>query len=815
MTRLYICEKPSLAKVLASNLGKPVKKSEHYEVNGDYVAWLKGHIIEFIQPDEYKPEWTRKKCSYAVLPMFPDKFKNKVKAEFGCPEIYKGICSLAASSDIIVNVGDPDREGQYLVDEVIEKIGWSGPTERLLINAYDDATVKKALKAVEDNRSSKNYNMFRSAFCRSVTDWLIGMNGSRKFSLDAGYNVVVGRVQVPILALVYRRNYEIDNFKPVKYYKVKASNQADLFKFVSEWKPSEDEKSHGFDSEERLIDRNIALDISAKVTGHDGSVLKVIREHKKTAQPLPYSLATLQKDACSKLGISLKQLDDALQALYEKHKLLTYPRSDCEYIPESQFSDAADIISVLLGVPDSELSLIAKNADSGIKSRAFNTSKTTAHHAIIPTGETPDWSSLTKIEQGVYCIAAKRYLLQFYPVYEYDFTKFVINCENEQFEATGSVVTELGWKKALGKEEVQDRDAKEENAELPDLKEGDSVFFAEASVVENETKPPERFTQESLITALCNAHKYVKDASCREVIKDIKGLGTPATRSKIIEKLLERGTLIEREVLKGKKKRKILYTAEEVKELIDALPEDLTYPDRTALIELLLDKVATGELSETQYMEKIKKYINELMLMKGNFTRKLDPTKPVCPVCGKGSLYLHDGKYGKFWSCSRYKEGCSAIFDDDKGKPVIVKCPSCGKGFLRRSKSKAGNYFWGCSAYKETGCRAYFADEKGHPDIPPPPVKCPDCGKDLRRITTRNGKFWVCDGRDSGCNAPWFPDVKGKPQIIPCPNCGKGYLIKREGKNGPFFSCSNYSSCKTFYDVDSKTGKPVFSKRKK
>lgn len=811
MTKLYICEKPSLAAALAGNLGKPVKKGNYYVVGDDYVAWLKGHIIELIMPDDYKPEWVRKVCTYSVLPMIPDTFRKRVKEGMGYPALYSGLKELAKKADVVVNVGDPDREGQYLVDEVLEMLGWHGKTERLFINAMDNSTITKALAAMEDNDSDKNHHMFRSAFCRDITDWLIGMNGSRKFTLDAGYSVAVGRVQVPILALVYRRNQEIDNFKPVKFYKVKGIHPVSGGNtFFSEWKPQENEMNVGFDSEGRLLDSSVAVGIAGKVKDRSGVLEKVVREHKSKPQPLPYSLATLQVSACAKLGISLKQLDEAMQALYETHKLLTYPRSDCEYIPESQFADASGILRMLSSIGDTETAKMATGADSTIKSRAFNTKKTTAHHAIIPTSVVPDFSKLTEVEKGVYLVAAQRYIMQFYPVYEYDSTKFVIKCEGEIFEASGSVTTVAGWKQFTRGDDSDgdgaDKD-KGENGSLPNLKEGDTVFFDDTAVVESVTKPPKRFTQKDLIAALCNAHKFVKDAGLKDVVKNIKGLGTPATRSKIIEKLLERGTLIEKP---GKSKKvKELYTADEVVELINALPDELTYPDQTALIELDLDKVASGDMTEAEYKEKITRYIKKLMEIKGNFTPKARPADkdhPECPACHKGRLYLHEGKFGKFWSCSAYKEGCKAVFDDDKGKPVIIECPECHAGFLHRRTSKAGNPYWSCSNYAG-GCKAIFYDDKGKPDIPPPPEKCPVCGKNMNRISTKKGKFWVCEDNRNGCKAPWFPDVKGKPQIIKCPNCN-GFLVKREGKNGPFYGCSDFS-CKTFFDVDPKTGKPV------
>lgn len=818
MSKLYICEKPSLAKVLADNLGTPVKKDGYYVVGNDWVAWLKGHIVELLMPDDYKEEWQRSKCSYDKLPMIPEKFKKQVKSGSDYYKLFSGLKTLAKQADIIVNVGDPDREGQYLVDEVLELIGWTGKTERLFINAYDDDTVQKALKNIEDNRSDKNFNMFRSAFCRDITDWLIGMNGSRKFSLDAGYNVVVGRVQVPILALVYRRNKEIENFKPVTFYKVIGNHEKNNLPFDSEWKPQDKEKetaSEAFDLQGRLLDKKIAQSVADKVKGKIGKVVEVVKAHKKVPQPLLYNLATLQKDACAKLGISLKELDEAMQSLYEKHKLLSYPRSDCEYLPVSQFKDAPKILSMLQNI-DAEIKDAAGNADPSIRSRVFNDSKTTAHHAIIPTGLKPDFSVMTDTEKGVYLIVALRYILQFYPMFEYDSTKLVIDVCEEIFEAVGSVVTVRGWKGVNKSEEKKSSEVAE--ISLPDFSEGDPVLFNDIKITEGVTKPPERFTQESLITALCNAHKYVKEERLKEVIKNVKGLGTPATRSAIIGKLLERGTLIEKPAAgaKGKKAKKELYIAPEVPELIDALPDALTYPDQTAIIELNLDAVASGTLSEEKYIEQISSYINQLMLIKGNFKMKVgSAAHPVCPACGQGVLWQHKSEFGTFWSCSRYKDGCKAKFADDKGKPLIITCPTCGKGYLKRVKSKkTGKIFWSCSLYSTGECKAIFPDNNGKPLKSASPVKCPVCGKNMRQVKTQKGLFWVCEDSKNGCKAPWFVDVKGKPQIIKCSNCKKGFLIRRSGSKGDFFSCSNYPECKTSFDVGI-DGKPAVIKRKK
>ena len=335
MVSLYICEKQSLAEALAGELGLPVKKNGYYEVGSDYVAWLKGHIMTWAEPDFYDAKWARKNNSYNVLPILPNNFKKLIKTKVGKSEtksyqfIFDIIKKLAGKSDIVVNVGDPDKEGQELVDEVIEELKWNKTEKRLLINAYDSITIKRALENIEDNKAPKYRRISSSATCRSITDWLIGMNGSRKFSLDAGTNVAVGRVKMPILSLIARRNEQIDNFIPVKHYIIKAYLTKESKTFSVNWKAKEVE--NGLDEEGRLIDVIKARDILNRITGKTMTVESISKKRKQNNPPLPFSLSTLQKEACPALKITLKELDEVLQELYEK-KLTTYPRTDARVL---------------------------------------------------------------------------------------------------------------------------------------------------------------------------------------------------------------------------------------------------------------------------------------------------------------------------------------------------------------------------------------------------------------------------------------------------------------------------------------------------
>lgn len=749
MKRLFICEKPSLAEAVANFLGSPIKKGGYYEAGDNFVAWLQGHILVQKMPEDYDPNL--KKYSYDTLPIIPGVWEKEVKQTGNYPRIYKTITQLLKEADEVVNVGDPDREGQLLVDEVLELIGNKLLVKRLYINAMDDMTIKRAFESMVDNAAA--HNTYLAALGRERTDWLFGINASRKYTLDAGTTIKVGRVKVPMLALVARRNDEIDNFKSVKFYNVRALFRlATSLPFETMWQISEN--TEGMDREGHLLDVIPARACVQKITGKTGIVKSVVTEKGTAAPPLPYSLSTLQRAAEPAYGFDPAKTLELAQALYEK-KLTTYPRSDSNYLPESQQADAAVILENLKLTGSEELKKYADGADNTLKSKAFNTKKVSAHHALIPTMEKIDLNSLPDDEQKLYTLIAKRYLLQFYPVQEFEATKAEIECEGETFLARGKVIINNGWKNI---DNGSDEKNEEETKQLPALHEGDAVNLTIANIIEKNTTPPVRFTQSTLIAALTNAHKFVKNPELRETVKEIKGIGTEATRSTIIKQLIDAGMFIE----KTAKKKLELYVSDSVKELLACLPDEVTYPDMTALMELELDKIDAGSLTLDEYMHGQEDYIRQIIKLPSKFTpvvRKND--YPACPACGTGKLFPHEGKNGKFWSCSNYKNGCKATFQDSKGAPVIEKCPVCGKGYLRKRQGKNGD-FWSCSNYPE--CKVAFSD------------------------------------------------VKGKPVIKLCPECKKGYMQKRSGRNGDFYGCNNYPECKATFE-SGKNGMPVLTKK--
>lgn len=750
MKRLFICEKPSLAEAVAGFLDNLDKKDGYFEAGDDYVAWLQGHILALKMPEDYNPDL--KKYSYDTLPIIPDIWEKEVKPSGNYPRIYKTVTQLLKEVDEVVNVGDPDREGQLLVDEVLELAGNTLPVKRLYINAMDETTISRAFDNMIDNSTA--HNTYLAALGRERTDWLFGINASRKYTLDAGTTIKVGRVKVPMLALVARRNDEIDNFKSVKYYNVRGLFRLSTsLPFEAMWQIPEN--TEGLDEEGRLLDVIPARACVQKITGKTGIVKSVETEKGTVAPPLPFSLSTLQRAAEPAYGFSPSKTLELAQTLYEK-KLTTYPRSDSNYLPESQLNDAAVILGNLKLTGSENLKKYVDGADAALKSKAFNTGKVSAHHAIIPTMEKIDLNSLPEDEYKLYSMIAERYVLQFYPAQEFEQTTAVIECEGETFSARGKVIIKEGWKATVTESTADKKD--DDAKQLPVLHEGDAVSLTLVSIVEKNTVPPVRFTQSTLIAALTNAHKYVKNPELRETVKNIKGIGTEATRSTIIKQLLDSGMLIE----KPSKKKQELYVSDSVKDLLTCLPDEVTYPDMTALMEMDLDKIDAGSLSLDDYMHGQEEFVKNIISLPSKFTKISSKNQyPVCPICGTGKLFPHESKFGEFWGCSNYRNGCNAIFSDCNGAPVIEKCPICGEGYLtKRPSFEPGDNFWGCNQYKNNGCKATFSD------------------------------------------------VKGRPFIKLCPKCKKGYLVKRQGK----FMCNNYKECKMTFDIG-KNGLPVLKKK--
>ena len=660
MSRLFIAEKPSMGRAIAQGLEALGNKSRSADgcihVGSDTVTWLFGHILEQYSPDEYDEKY--KRWHIEDLPIVPSVWKLKVKPD--AKKQYKIVSALAKEADEIVHAGDPDREGQLLVDELLAHIGVlkTKPVKRILLNALDVKSVQEALRHIRPN--DEFVGLRNSALARSRADWLIGMNLSRIYTIlarSAGYDSVVnvGRVKTPTMGLVVRREIEIRTFKPVTFFTPQVEFRHANGSFRAKWKAQEQD---GVDEEGRILKKDLAEEILTASSVPPAKIESVEQKKGTSPQRLPYSLSALQIDAGKIFGYSPQEVLDTQQALYEK-KLTSYPRSDCDYLPENQFGDAAAILKNLAAA-DSSLERFIEKADLSIKSRAWNDKKVSAHHAIVPTTVETKLSDLSEKEKNLYMLIAKSYIAQFYPAQEFLSTKVELSAGGEMFTASGKVILQQGWKSLYQNDVKKDEEEREEQQSFPDMQQGDSVEFAGGKIVEGVTKPPARFTPATLLKAMKEIHKYVHDKELAASLKECSGIGTEATRAGMIDELEKRGFI--------KKAGKNFVPTEIASSMCRILPESLIYPDLTARWEDALDKIGKKEMSLADFGAQQKRFLDELLAAAKE--AKIPPPRnlPLCPACKKPLRRRKSKKGTWFWSCSGYPD-CTKAFADERGKP--------------------------------------------------------------------------------------------------------------------------------------------------
>lgn len=620
---LYIAEKPSLGRAIAAVLAKP----QHKEAgcirlaNGDVVSWCIGHLLQQAEPEDYHPDY--KRWQMAPLPIVPDKWLLKVRKS--AEQQLNVLKRLLRQADQIVHAGDPDREGQLLVDEVLAYCGVSAAkladTQRLLINDLNPPAVSRALKQLQPNKHFAALST--SALARSRADWLYGLNMTRAYTLQgqkAGYQGVlsVGRVQTPVLGLVVRRDNDIAGFCSATYYQVQAELATeDQQTFHALWQPSA-ACARWQDDEGRVLSKALAEKVQQKISGQPASVTRVQQQDAKQAPPLPYNLSALQIDAARRYGLSAQQVLDSCQQLYERHKLITYPRSDCRYLPPEQRKLSAKVCAAISD-NDSSLANSVSQADMTLVSKAWNEAKVLAHHAIIPTEKQLPLAKLSLTEQRLYQLIARQYLAQFYPAYCYQDSSVELNIAGGVFMAKARTEQSAGWKQlfrtqtddtalpdaACAASANVDDNAAALNNRLPALVVGQQLTCTAATVLAKQTRPPAAFTDASLLAAMTGISRFVKDDQTRKILRDTDGLGTEATRAGIIELLFKRGYLV--------RQGKQIHATATGKALIAALPEQAVLPDMTARWEAALTAICQREQSYQAFMLPLQAELSQLI----------------------------------------------------------------------------------------------------------------------------------------------------------------------------------------------------------
>ncbi|PJG85646.1 DNA topoisomerase III [Conservatibacter flavescens] len=593
--RLFIAEKPSLGRAIADVLPKPHQRGDGFIKCGenDYVTWCIGHLLEQAEPDVYNPAFKQWRLEH--LPIVPEKWQLVPKKETA--KQLGVIRKLIEQADELINAGDPDREGQLLIDEVFNYL--EIPTEkhaaiqRCLISDLNPNAVEKAIKKLQPNRNF--VPLATSALARARADWLYGINMTRAFTIrgrQAGYDGVlsVGRVQTPVLGLIVRRDLDIEHFQPKDFFEVLAhvhTQEENPQKFTALWQPSKACEDYQ-DDDGRVLSQGLAENVVKRITGQPAEVSDYIDKREKETAPLPYSLSALQIDAAKRFGMSAQDVLDICQRLYETHKVITYPRSDCRYLPEEHFGERMAVLKAI----SNRVSLyqpLPQIVDHQRKNRCWNDKKVEAHHAIIPTANMRN-ISLSHNELAIYTLIARQYLMQFCPDAEYRKSKITLTIAGGTFIAQARNLQTAGWKQLWGKE---DEDEQQEPL-LPIVKKGQILHCEKGEIISKKTQPPKPFTDATLLSAMTGIARFVQDKGLKKILRETDGLGTEATRAGIIELLFKRGFLY--------KKGRNIHSSEAGRILIQALPDIATQPDMTAHWESQLTGISQKQTTYQQFM---------------------------------------------------------------------------------------------------------------------------------------------------------------------------------------------------------------------
>lgn len=616
MTRLYIAEKPSLGRAIAAALPRPHKNEQGFirVGNGDIVTWCVGHLLEQVEPDSYDVKY--KSWKMHDLPIIPEQWQLRPRKSVS--KQVTVIRKLLKESDEIVHAGDPDREGQLLVDEVLDYLKLSkskkANTQRLLISDLNLPAVKRALSNMRSNQEFIPLSV--SALARSRADWLYGMNMTRAYTLlgqKGGYQGVlsVGRVQTPVLGLVVRRDDEINHFIPKAYFTLDALipyqndqlNNGVSFDIRARWQPSE-ACEQWQDDDGRVLSRKLVENVAGRIANQPAEVTQAQRKESKQNGPLPYSLSSLQIDSAKRYGMSAQEVLNHCQSLYEKHKLITYPRSDSRYLPSEHFKQAPEVVKAIAN-NDSQLQAACSGADMSKKSKAWNDKKVDAHHAIIPTPKQASTAGLSGGEAKIYQLIARQYLIQFYPAAIYADAKLVFTIAGGSFIAKGRQLMSEGWRILLGRSTTESDDH-DLAAKVPPLHQGEVLTCREGEIKDRMTEPPKAFTEATLLQAMTGIARFVEDKALKGILKETDGLGTEATRAGILDLLFKRQLLL--------REGKSIHSSEAGRGLIYALPTEATFPDMTAHWEHQLHAMAEKKYSYTPFMAELEQRVIEMMV---------------------------------------------------------------------------------------------------------------------------------------------------------------------------------------------------------
>ena len=657
---VVLAEKPSVGRELAKVLGCKIRGEGCLMSDKYIVTWALGHLVTLADPEQYDEKY--KRWSMETLPMLPEKTELSVIPE--TKKQYSVVKKLIKDkeTDCVVIATDAGREGELVARWILEKSGYKGEIKRLWISSQTEKAIKDGFSSLKDG---KDYiNLANAAKARAEADWLVGLNVTRALTCRHNAQLSAGRVQTPTLALIVNREQEIKDFKSKEYFNV----HVDLGNFSALWKNEKNLSA--------ISDINKANEICAKVKDKDFTVVEVTQSLKKKPSPMLYDLTELQRDANKMYKMSPKETLNVMQRLYEYHKVLTYPRTDSRYISEDIVPTLGERLKAMrTGALSAPVNEVLRSARS-ISKVCVNNSKVSDHHAIIPTEQTPDFSSFSTEEKKIYLLVAIRFLCCFCEDYSYNQVKAVLECCGEHFHVTGKTVVNQGWKKISISEDEEEEDDTAEQKNLPELKKSDIYNCKKTLVKSLKTTPPSRYTEASLLSAMENPSKFITDKAMKEYIGG--GLGTPATRADIIEKLYSAFYI--------EKKDNVIYPTAKGMQIIRIVPEELKEPLLTANWEMRLEAISKGAAQKEDFINEMKKYASDLVRTVANSEEKYvheNVTRTPCPVCGKFMLEVK-GKKGKMLVCQDRECG----YRESLSVSTNARCPECHKQLELRGKDE-------------------------------------------------------------------------------------------------------------------------------
>lgn len=674
---LVLTEKPSVAKDIARVLG--CKRSGNGCIVGDkyIVTWALGHLVTLADPEAYDDKY--KSWRMEDLPMLPGRMKLVVIGQTS--KQFKAVSSLLSSAEVsdIVIATDAGREGELVARWIIQKANCRKPMRRLWISSQTDKAIKEGFASLKP--SSQYDNLYRSAQCRAEADWLVGLNVTRALTCKHNAQLSAGRVQTPTLAMIVRREEDILRFRPRDYFTVKA----DFGEYTALYKDGK--------GQARFADAAAAKEVADSVRGKRGVLSEVKKVYRFKAPPAAYDLAELQRDANKKYGYSAKQTLSLMQSLYETHKLLTYPRTDSRYITKDVAATLPERLrAIAIGPYKDAASAVLRSKPIQTK-YIVNDAKVTDHHAIIPTEQYVDLNKLSREERHIYDLVVRRFIAVLSAPFEYDEVQVKITVGKYNFYTKGQSVKSAGWKALYDSSLADDDDDSEPDLaaqRLPALSQGAAAAVKEVRVCAGKTSPPARYTEATLLTAMENPASQVEDGRLRDALKTAGGLGTPATRADIIEKLFN-SFYIER---RGRE----IFPTSKGRQLIGIVPPDLKSAELTAKWEQQLSLIAEGKANDRKFIEEMRGYSSSLVQAVKSSTAEYkhdNMTREPCPQCGKYLLEVN-GKKGKMLVCQDrdcgYRKSISVITN--------ARCPECHKKLEMRGEGDKKAFFCVCG-YRE------------------------------------------------------------------------------------------------------------------